>query len=73
MTRTKVDFTERQWKIVKYALHRFMSDSYERAQAAAQDLDERWYTRGAHNHFLKDAKDAEELLLLIDTITKRVD
>ena len=54
--------TEREQKIIVFAIHRFMSDSYAQANAAAQDHDNRYFKPGAVDAFYKDAKDAEALV-----------
>jgi len=54
--------TEREQKIIMFAVHRFMGDSYAQANAAAQDHDNRYFKPGAVDAFYKDAKDAEALV-----------
>jgi len=54
--------TERDNAIIRFAVHRFMTDAYARLGAAAQDKDGRYFRPGAADAFAKDAKDAEALL-----------
>ena len=54
--------TDRDNAIIRFAVHRFMSDAYARMNAAAQDKDSRHFSPGAVDAFAKDAKDAEALL-----------
>jgi hypothetical protein len=54
--------TDRDNAIIRFAVHRFMTDAYARLAAAAQDKDGRYFRPGAADAFAKDAKDAEELL-----------
>lgn len=52
--------TERQRKVVLYALHRFISDAHYNANMAAQDREGRTFPPGAAEKFLQDATDAGE-------------
>lgn len=54
--------SDRENAIIRFALHKFMSNAYSNMNAAAQDKDSRHYTVGAVEKFAKDAKDAEALL-----------
>lgn len=54
--------TDRDNAIIRFAVHRFMTDAYARLSAAAQDKDGRYFRPGAADAFAKDAKDAEALL-----------
>ncbi|MBU3639980.1 hypothetical protein [Polynucleobacter sp. AP-RePozz3-80-G7] len=58
-------FTERQWKIIKFALFVFASYARHSANAAAQDLTNKIFKDHAAECFLKDAKEAEELLSIL--------
>ena len=58
----KNQLTDREQSIVRFAVHRFMTDAYSRLAAAAQDKDGRFFGPGAADAFAKDARDAEELL-----------
>ncbi len=55
-------FTERQNKLLQFALFRFAGDAMDRATAAAQDKNGKHFKAGAFEMFMKDAEDAEELL-----------
>ena len=57
-----VVMTERQIRVITFALHRFVNHAYASANVAAQDKRGNFYSQGAVTAFLKDAKDAEELL-----------
>jgi len=54
--------TDRDNAIIRFAVHRFMTDAYARLDAAAQDKDGRYFRQGAADAFAKDAKDAGALL-----------
>ncbi len=54
--------TDRENAIIRFALHRFMSNAYMHMNAAAQDKENRSYQIDAVEKFAKDAKDAEALL-----------
>lgn len=51
----------RQWRVVDFALYRMIGAAYDRADAAAQDKDGRYFPAGAVAQFHADAKDAEDL------------
>jgi len=55
-------FTDREQKIIMFAVHRFMGDAYAQANAAAQDHENRHFKPGAVDAFYRDAKDAEALI-----------
>ena len=57
-----VVMTERQVRIITFALHRFMNQAYWNGQEAAQDIDGKFFPQGAAMSFYKDAEDAQELL-----------
>ena len=52
--------TPRHWRVIDFALWRFINDAYDRATAAAQDKEGRWFKPGSHKSFFADAKDAED-------------
>ena len=52
--------TSRHWRVIDFALWRFINDAYDRATAAAQDKEGRWFKPGSHESFFADAKDAED-------------
>jgi hypothetical protein len=54
--------TARQRSIIAFAVGRFMDQAHERANAAAQDKEGRYFKPGAVTAFVTDAADAEELL-----------
>ena len=55
-------FTERERKVLRFALSRFYWDSMSQMNAAAQDKDGQVYKKEAVKAFHQDAKDAEALL-----------
>lgn len=57
--------TERQRSVLSFALHCFIGQAHDRANAAAQDKDGRYFKPGAVTAFLGNAGDAEELLRLM--------
>ena len=57
--------TERQRSIVAFALRRFMDEAHNRALAAGQDKEGRYFKPGAVTAFLIDAGDAEDMLRLM--------
>jgi hypothetical protein len=61
--------TERQRKLISFALYLFQVNAHDRANAAAQDKDGRYFKPGAVTAFLADAGDAEELLRLMRSNT----
>lgn len=60
-----IGITKRQQAVLRFALHRFMTDAYGRANLAAQDARGRTFPTGTAERFLQDAKDAEDLMRLI--------
>ena len=54
--------TDREQKIILFAVHRFMHDAYAQTNAAAQDRENRHFKLGAVDAFYRDAKDAEVLI-----------
>lgn len=57
--------TERQRTMIAFAVRLFMADAHNRAQAAGQDREGRYFQPGAVTAFLIDAAEAEELLTLM--------
>lgn len=66
MTQELTAFTDRQWSIIWFAVHGFSRSAHEQAHAAAQDKDGKFFKPDAVTAFLKDAADAEELLIAIN-------
>ena len=62
MAEFALHLNERQKKVVDFALHRFMSDAYQFADAAAQDKCGVNFKPGATEAFLRDAEELRAIL-----------
>jgi hypothetical protein len=57
--------TARQRTMIAFALRLFMDEAHNRALAAGQDKEGKYFKPGAVTAFLRDAGDAEDLLRLM--------
>ena len=60
------ELTDRQKRVVAFALRRFIQDSNAAAYSAGQDLNNRFFKPGDLEGFLKDAKDTAECLRIFE-------
>lgn len=66
-------WTERQLKVMRFALWRFADDARRHVTAAGQDREGKHYKPGAIEAFMKDAQDADELRAMLAAAPSQAD
>lgn len=64
----RIELTDREISVIRYALYRFAMAAHNNAEAAAQDGAHRFYKEGDLVRFVQDARDADALRAKITAI-----